>query len=147
MSEDALWRKARDELGPWGMLVRIEPAFVGGCGDVSYALRAGVGPECPAGSGWIELKHVPAWPVRESTPVVIEKLKREQVQFGLDWTAAGGRSWFLVQVARGYWLLDPPTAHAVYKRELTGAAFRSRATVGNPRRFPRGDVLRALCAE
>ena len=142
MSEDALWKKVRDDLGPWGKLVRIENLIGKGVGDLAYVLRAGV--RGPVGSGWLELKHEDAWPVRPQTAFTISTLTRDQVDFHRDWAAAGGRAWTLLQVGRGYWLLDPPTLAAVFRRDLVPQQVRRAATVGDPRRLPVGDVLRAL---
>lgn len=140
MSEDALWRKAREELAPWGVLHRVENSIDRGTGDVAYAIRV----RGDVGSGWIELKHVPKWPANDDTPFVIRKLTQDQVDFLVQWQHAGGRAWCLLQVGRGYWLLDPPLIQAVHARTVTGPAVRRLAVAGSPSRFPFGNILRAL---
>jgi len=140
VSEDALWLKARRELSPWGCLHRVENAADLGTPDVAYALRV----QGAAGSGWIELKHVEAWPKKLHTPFSIPKLTHDQVAFARSWAAAGGQAWTLVQVGRGYWLLDPSTIAAVYDGAITAPGIRRVAAAGSDVRFPLGDVLRAL---
>lgn len=140
MSEDALWRKTRAELSPWGVLQRIENCVDLGTPDLAYALRV----QGAVGSGWIELKHAWAWPKRHTTPFVLPELTADQVVFARNWEKAGGRSWMLLQVGRGYWLLNPAAITAIFERTLTASGVRMAAIAGEEGRFPLGNILRAL---
>lgn len=61
-------------------------------------------------AGVIELKYVPRWPARESTPIRTG-LTPAQVAWMSDWKRAGGRAHVLLGVASEWFLLDVPADH------------------------------------
>ena len=82
MSEKAMWKALRPlmvGLDP----VRIENAVEAGTPDVNYV------------GGWIELKYLPKWPARATTPIKIAHYTKEQRVFAKRRNAAGGRVFFL----------------------------------------------------
>lgn len=56
--------------------------------------------------GWIELKHLKAWPKRASTLVRLPHFTPKQRQWLIDHWNLGGKSWVLLQVDKE-WLLFP----------------------------------------
>lgn len=143
MSEANLWARTREELSPFGKLHRVENGIAKGTPDVAFLLRRY--PKVPPVAGWVELKFEPAWPTSDRRPVVVKKLKKEQVDFAEEWHAAGGRSFFLLQIARDYVLFDAPTARLLFEKALTRPLFLERATVAAlGRGFPTADVLKGL---
>jgi hypothetical protein len=58
-------------------------------------------------NGWIELKVIPAFPKRESTPVRIDHFTREQRMFLRARGRAGGYCFFLLRVGRREHILVP----------------------------------------
>lgn len=86
--------------------------------------------------GWIELKWLRQWPVRDDTVVKIEHYTLIQRRFGRDRWARGGHSWLLLQVRRDWLLFTGPVAHdcvgLLNKRDLCEQAHR-HWTAGLPR--------------
>lgn len=146
MSEARYWSDhVRPALAPFGRLVRVENAADLGTPDVAYCLRTA--PGAPAAAGWIELKHLPAAPTRAATPLRIPHLTVDQVRWGEEWTAAGGRCWFLLRAGTEHFLTQPPWPRAIYRGEVTAAALADVAAVYAVGRFPAGRVLKALTAD
>lgn len=139
MSEAALWSIARDRLGRYGWLGRLENAVEAGWADVAYVLRPS--PTRAAVSGWLELKHLPNWPVRASTPVVLDHLTLEQVLFNRVVTMAGGHAHVLMQVKDTYLLIGPAAVRLLYKRELTKQALLDASSVVGKAKFPARDII------
>lgn len=127
-SEGALWQTTKRSLGPYGRLKRIESFIEKGTPDVAYTIKRV--------SGWIELKHLGAYPVRDATPVCIPKLTLEQVQWCEAETAIGGRSFVLLQAEHDYMLLAADTVRALFERELPKADLVHRSIV-----YSRGGFL------
>lgn len=92
MSEAQLWSALRSKIGRFGHLVRIENLTEKGTPDVEGSIR-GVG-------FWIELKEIPAWPIRPETPVRIPHYKPEQRLWIRARTLAGGRVFLLLRVGK-----------------------------------------------
>lgn len=136
-SEAALWSTVRRHLSPYGRLVRIEsPLTEVGIPDVCYTLLGH--------TGWLELKEIPAWPVRETTPLRVPHLRIEQVVFAESWERAGGRSSFLVQVGREYYLWGPGLARGVLERRVCRAGAVLGALAAGTGYLPTTAILRAL---
>lgn len=118
-SEAGDWRSFNLQLGAFGRLKRIENRVEVGAPDVLYLL-----PRIPVSSGvmvtgWVELKHLAKFPSRPTSPVVVPKLKREQVLWQEDWAKAGGRVCTLLRVGLDYWgFLDAPLVRALFERRL-----------------------------
>ena len=91
-SEARLWAYLRGGMrGRWHAQ-RHEDRSARGVPDVSYGLAGH--------SGWIELKHVDAWPVRDATPVRVG-LTQEQAIWLTDRAGCGGGQCFvLLKVGR-----------------------------------------------
>lgn len=67
---------------------------------------AGVGtPDINYNGGWIELKYLPKWPARPTTPVRVRKFKPAQRDFLRDRCRAGGRAYLLLRVGSWDWVL------------------------------------------
>ncbi len=122
--------------------MRVENRLETGTPDVLFMLRRY--PRCEPTAGWIELKHEPSWPSSDSTPLVLRKLTREQVEFAEGWSASGGRSFFLLQASRDYVLFGPRVARAVFERTLTRPLVLAAALAHAPGAFPAASILKAL---
>ena len=145
MSEASLWSRAREELSPFGKLERIENGIAKGTPDVAWLLRRY--PRVDPVSGWLELKYEPAWPSSDARPVIIKKLRREQVDFAEGWSGAGGRSFFLLQVGRDYVLFGEPVARLIFDRAATRPLILGMATASaEGRGFPTADIVKGLTA-
>lgn len=100
MSEKAFWNYLRKGMtGKW-QSVRIESSASGGVPDVAYS-KDGV-------HGWIELKFIPSWPVRESTPLRVPHLTPQQRLFILKHGSAGEHCFLFLKVGstKDYFLFD-----------------------------------------
>jgi len=143
MSEPSLWQRTRDNLKPFGRLVRVENPIDPGTPDVCYCLRRL--PTMPKGAtGWIELKHVHKWPVRSATALVINELTREQVDWHTFWALAGGTSWCLLQVDRTILLLDHHAIAQVFARAHTRTSLSASAAVVSENVFPTAELVKCL---
>lgn len=140
MSEGALWDTVRTALLPWGALKRIENSVDLGTPDVLYCLRRPRSVPRVHVTGWVELKHLPAWPVRPDTPVVIDHLTREQVLFLEDWP---GAAYLLLQVEKDYLLTGPWTARGIFNRQLNRRDLWEQALIAETP-FPLIKILTAL---
>lgn len=140
--ENRLWETLRERLTPYGLMKRVENAAIDeGCPDVTYLLRV---PARPVAVGWLELKHLAAWPVQDRWKVVVPHLTREQVLWLQSWCSSGGRADLLLQVARDYLLLDASATMALWRRELDHGQLVDRARVVGCGRFPARDLVRWL---
>lgn len=142
MSEDALWTRTRNHLGPLGRLVRIETPTELGVPDICYLLRRypKVDPVC----GWLELKHVPEWPKRPGTVFRIDKLTLEQVNWHTHWALAGGRVSTLLQVANDLVVLDFRLLAQVFGGQHTRATLLASSPLVSPRIFPTAELVKWL---
>lgn len=94
--EASLWQYIRKGMGARWHAQRIEDSLSVGIPDLGYAID---GLE-----GWIELKHVPAWPARAITPVR-PKLTAKQSTWMLDRSRSGtGLCFVLLKVDRTFLL-------------------------------------------
>lgn len=135
MSETKLWQRVRKNLAPYGQLHRIENSLKAGTPDAVYCLR-GV-------TGWIELKHSPAWPARPTTVVKPKKFTREQAVFLLDWTRVEGFAFLLWQIGHDTLLFDGRDVELVYAG-LPAADLIRVAIVHSRHGFPIKAVLECL---
>lgn len=143
MKESGLWATTRENLSPFGKLVRIETATALGVPDVAYALRRPK-PGSIAAVGWIELKKLDAYPVKPSTAIVLDKLTKDQVDFARDWEAAGGRAFMLLRAPPWYLLFDAAGIRGVWMRSVTSADGPAVAKAAGMGRFPTGAILKVL---
>jgi hypothetical protein len=107
MSERNLWNKLRKNMIPkhWDEATRHEDKLSSGIADVSF---------CQAGHhGWMELKHVHLWPIRETTIVRIPHYTDAQRQFLRDKGRNAGNTWLFLQVDRDHLLFDWIAAQTV----------------------------------
>lgn len=95
MSEKSLWAALRKGM-QWDEATRHEDCAALGVADVSFCTGAH--------HGWLELKHVVEWPVREATPLRIPHFTDDQRHFLRQKQRYGGHTWLLVQVGRCYLL-------------------------------------------
>lgn len=147
MSERSLWKTVRTNLSPFGKLDRVENrAGIGvGTPDVHYVLRRGADAE--VSTGWVELKFLPDWPRRSSTPVCIPKLTAEQVWWAEEHMRAGERVWMLLRVggpAGGYGLFNPVATRMLYDRRLYRTGLIEVADVWSEGPFPVANILKVL---
>ncbi len=107
-SEASLWNRLRGPLAHKDP-VRVENLLGDGTPDVNYI------------GGWIELKHLEAFPVRPRTHVKVQ-FEPNQVSWLVRRGAAGGGAWCLVQVGRKYFLFGwrevPLVAKGVPKKRF-----------------------------
>jgi hypothetical protein len=142
LKESAFWSTIRSHLAPFGKLVRIENTIEPGTADAFYALRR---PGRNAvGQGWLEVKSIEAYPVRPSTPIRIEHLTKEQVDFARDWTAAGTPVHMLLRAPPWVMLFDARGIRGVYERAVTANDGPAVARVAAMNKFPTGPILREL---
>lgn len=128
MAESQTWRtlkKAIKELDPY----RVENLLDRGCPDVNFV------------DGWIELKHVPKWPVRGGV-VRIEHYTNEQRIWLMRRWRAGGKAFLLIQAEREWLLYTAPQAQKV--GELTVQEMRDWASVHWPRGLCSSDLVEIL---
>lgn len=78
--------------------IAVENPALPGTPDVNYV------------EGWIELKHLREWPVRENTAVLFEHFTPQQRIWHIRRRAVGGTSWMLVQCEREWLLFDGAVA-------------------------------------
>lgn len=98
MSERTQWDICREALsGPSTDLIRVENPAWPGTPDVNYCIGYF--------EGWIELKNVATWPVREKTPLRVEHFTSQQRTWLTRRSQAGGTVWVLLRVAPIEWLL------------------------------------------
>lgn len=138
-TESALWHVVRRNLAPYGRLQRIESHLTAtGIPDVAYCLLGS--------AGWLELKHVSAWPKRPTTPLYIKHLKLEQVLFLEDWTRhpSRGHAYALLQVDYDYLLLTPPLVRRLFDRVATRADLTQGAIVHAAGAFPTLAMVKIL---
>lgn len=142
MTEAALRRTVKRELGPYGLLVRVEDGCSSGVPDVCYTLHYGP----LQATGWLELKHLAKWPVRGRTPLRIPSLTREQVMWHEAWHKAGGRVHTLLQVDADYLLFASEATRELFERRVMSAqvSWKAHATVVGIGTFPTVEMLKAL---
>lgn len=92
MSEAGMWEAIRPRLKKFDP-VRIENVVGSGTPDVNY------------NDGWIELKYLDAWPVRDNTPVRIDHFTPQQKAWLVRRESTGGKAWLLLKVGKTDWLL------------------------------------------
>jgi len=136
MSEEALWIQARENLGPFGRFVRVENRVDVGFPDVLYTLGGTKGPR----TGLIELKHEAAM----ANPVLLSILTLEQVLWHEAWIKAGGRSYFLCQFGRGYYLFGGWDARRLFERDIPADHAPLISLACDPFRFPTNAIIREL---
>lgn len=141
MSESNLWARTRARIGPFGRLARVENSCDLGTPDVAYCLGT---PRTRPASGWLELKHVPYWPARENTPLVIKKLTVHQVTWQEEWAKAGGRVFTLIQVEHDILLASVPTLRRIFERGLSKADLVGESLLFSRGGYPTGEVLKWL---
>lgn len=140
MSEAQLWRTVSQKLGPYGKLRRIEDKLSRGTPDVLYYLRRGN----VSARGFIELKHLPSWPSRATTPIIIPHLTIEQIIFGIEEEALDGHYGCILQIDRTYMLLSAAVLGEVHARKYNAAALRAAARVVGEGSFPTLPILKYL---
>jgi len=109
-SENALWQalKKRMDAGK-AHAVRIEDKLAKGTPDVDYCAWGG------EAAGWIELKHLDAFPVYHSTSVWLPHYTKEQAIWAFKRDRAGGNSWLLARVGKEVYLFPGSMARTVQK--------------------------------
>lgn len=142
-SESGYWSTVDENLGPFGLLVRIENALDDGTPDAAYVLTAPKPGSLPA-SGWLELKAIDDYPKKPSSPLRVPKLLRKQVLFLEAWADAGGRAWLLLKAPPWHLLFDAAGARAVFEQGVSAADGPAVAKVAAMGTFPTGPMLRAL---
>lgn len=134
--EAAFWQQVKRRLGQRGRVVRIESGRSSpGTPDVYYNLGGR--------TGWLELKRSLAWPKRPSTPLIIPKLRAEQVLWIEAEAHQGGRAWVFFRVGDDYLLLPARTVRAATLKGLTRDAYFAGADLASLGRFP-SSLLEAL---
>lgn len=143
MTEAAYWKIVHERLSPFGVLRRIENRLELGTPDFAYCLKRPNTLSVPA-SGWIELKHIDAWPARATTAISIPHLTLEQVMWMEEWDKAGGRVWLLMRVRQDHLLLSPLLVRTVHQGGVTRGVLTERASVHGAGRFPLREILACL---
>ena len=95
-----VWIPLRKAAKGRGLFKRLEPSLGSGLPDVFYCLK-GV-------CGFIELKHLNQWPVRESTETTLGINAAQRLWLG-DLAGNGGRAFVFVKIGQE-WLLAPAYA-------------------------------------
>lgn len=131
MSESAMWESLRPPM----KTARLDPVRIEsretdtGIPDVNYT------------QGWIELKYLPAWPVRPETPVRVDHFTGDQRAWIVARTQCGGKVFVMLKVGRKDWLLFQGMIAArflgtVPRSQLEGCA------LGRWTRTPKAEELR-----
>lgn len=141
--ESAYWPTVRESLSPFGVLRRIENSAGSGEGDVLYCLTRPK-PGSPAATGFVELKSLPAYPARRSTPIRPPHLSKEQVLFAEEWDGAGGRAWLLLRAPPWHLLFDARGIRMLHQGEVAAMDGPAVARAAGMGRFPVGPILRCL---
>lgn len=144
-TEGSYWPTVRDHLAPFGVLRRVENSVGGGDGDVLYCLTRPKPGSLPA-TGFLELKYLPAYPTKRSTPLRHRHLTKDQVLFAEEWAAAGGRAWLLLRAPPWTLLFDVRGIRGLFEGvipAMDGPAVARAAAMG---RFPTGPILKCLTA-
>lgn len=118
-SERSLWNTVRKNLSPYMHLTRHEDSVSPGTPDVSYGYASR--------NGWIELKHVDDFPVREATPIRVRHFTDEQKLFLEERGKEGGYCWVLLQVGNEYFLFNHTVVNLIGelpRKELTETAHK-----------------------
>ncbi len=113
MSERQLWYDLREQLRPYGWLLRVENVASPGTPDVAYVLYGH--------AGWLELKYLKSWPARGQIPVRIPSLTAAQCVCLESIAKAGGAAWLCLQIAGWYGLLPPHAARGIFRGQYTRA--------------------------
>ena len=103
MSESTMRKKVVRALRPLNAVAVENPAMPG-TPDVNYI------------EGWIELKRLPRWPVRQNTIVRIPTYTQQQRVWHFRRRRAGGQCWFLLQVLDEWLLIDGAVAALTINR-------------------------------
>lgn len=112
MSETALRNLFCERLRPYGAVHRIENPIVPGYPDLACCFRGAV--------HMIEAKYLGSLPARPATPIRLEHLTREQVEWAEGWAGAAGSAWLLLQAGRTcYALVAPKGMRMMYEGEMT----------------------------
>jgi hypothetical protein len=119
MNESGLWQYIKQGMmGSGWHPTRIESSAGNGVPDVSYGL--------PGINGWIELKHIPEWSVRNTTKVKLP-LRPEQKHWIKARGELSGNVWVIVRIADMFYLLNHKDALEAYEG-WTQAEWKSFAT-------------------
>ena len=79
-------------------------------------------------NGWLELKHLPNWPVRANTPVQLGHFTpRQRIWLRKRWRAGGG-AWLLLQVGSDWLLFDGDIAAQFVGKGPTQAELKGIAS-------------------
>ena len=133
-SEAALRAMVKAQLGPFGSLERVENKCNVGTPDICYALRW----RGTTLQGWLELKHLAAWPARPATPTRLG-IRPEQLLWAEAWC---GTVHLLAQIGREYLLLPPGQLRRAHEGLPREELCRVALVVGQP--FPTKALLEAL---
>lgn len=96
-SEQALWQWVKRHFNKFGFWERIENNLARGTPDLHYCINGS--------AGWIELKQLEAWPMRETTKVQVPTLTIYQRTWHEEYAKQSGRSWLLLRVGMRDYLL------------------------------------------
>lgn len=122
--------------GRW-IAQRFEDRFSYGIPDVGFVMRKG------GGWGFLELKRIPAWPKRESTPVAIPHKKHWQIQQA--WAERigrlTGRVFLLLQVERAYFIFTWQQMQEVGKLTANGLLVHAEACWANKMDYTELEVI------
>lgn len=101
MSEANLWKRMREGIKPFAFAQRLENIV--GLGVPDVVLHSRVNGAC----AFVELKHRPELPVRDSTPVFAGQygLRPEQVAWIYGRAEVGARVWILAHGGDSMWLV------------------------------------------
>ena len=141
-SEAALRQMAKEKLGPFGKLERLEQKMGEGTPDLLWVLCL---PGYPAATGLMELKHLSAFPMLPDSPCTIPTLTRAQANWARDWETAHGTSPLLLQVGSTYCLFAGWQVGQLFlDNHHTKAQLLAAAVVVGNGEFPTAAILKAL---
>jgi len=105
----------------WQEATRHEDKIQRGIADVSFVQEGR--------HGWVELKWVADWPVRESTIIRIPHYTIEQKAFLADKGKAGGNTWLLLQIGGDHLLFDHEACQTVGELNRTELVLAAEGAV------------------
>lgn len=98
MNESSFWVYLKGLMKQRWDATRIESDTGAGIPDVSYGV--------PTGNGWIELKYLPAFPKKSSTPIKMSHFTSQQKMWLKRRGRIAGNVWLLVRVEDEFFLFD-----------------------------------------
>ena len=135
MNESGVWQTLKNGMvGKWHVS-RIESSAGNGIPDLTFGISAK--------QGWVELKYIPEWPVREGTKLKLP-LRPEQKHWIKARGSLSGDVWVFVRVMDTFFLLSWFKALDAAEEGWTGREWLTKSNLWWEKRVDFGELLDAL---